>query len=378
MTAPSQTPEAAGLKPCPFCGGEAEIIHLDDGDNAGGSCVCCTKCQASGNVEFGFKENFVENWNRRAHPSPPAADDVVEQYHARKIAEVMDEGDGFWKPCSGCQEGVDGYVSQTDYPFNRVFRCQPGGGCSECGGLGVLWDDTDYDAMATAMLADMKAEEVGSKAWRAATKAWSDDDGKDPKRTVELGEAMMFAAIDLIEALKSGASTGPRRPAQTVAEVREFAEFVHGDQTYGDHPYVAHLDAVAAVLSEWGFGGFELQASAYLHDVIEDADVDHGHLSALVTPGVADIVWACTGEGETRDERMAAIYAKVARNGRAAVVKLADRVANLEASEPGSHHALRYAREHASFSAALKPVVPRACWDRYVTAVSRLLGEVAQ
>ena len=66
---------AGDLKPCPFCGGEAEIIHLDDGDNAGGSCVCCTKCQASGNVEFGRKENFVENWNRRAHPCPtPAAD----------------------------------------------------------------------------------------------------------------------------------------------------------------------------------------------------------------------------------------------------------------------------------------------------------------
>ncbi|MEJ8403837.1 hypothetical protein WKI27_00570 [Brevundimonas vesicularis] len=88
----------------------------------------------------------------------PAADGVVEQYHARQIAEVMDEGDGFWKPCSGCQEGIDGYVSQTDYPFNRVFRCQPGGGCSECGGLGVLWDDTDYEAMTKAMLADMEAE----------------------------------------------------------------------------------------------------------------------------------------------------------------------------------------------------------------------------
>lgn len=59
-----------GLKPCPFCGGEAEIIHLDDGDNAGGSCVCCTRCQASGNVEFGRKENFVDNWNRRATTQP--------------------------------------------------------------------------------------------------------------------------------------------------------------------------------------------------------------------------------------------------------------------------------------------------------------------
>lgn len=57
------------LKPCPFCGGEPEIIHIDEGENAGGSCVCCTKCQASSNVEFEFKENFVSNWNRRSTPS---------------------------------------------------------------------------------------------------------------------------------------------------------------------------------------------------------------------------------------------------------------------------------------------------------------------
>jgi len=54
------------LKPCPFCGGHAEIVHIDDGENKGGSCVCCTSCLASGNVEFEFKENFISNWNRRS------------------------------------------------------------------------------------------------------------------------------------------------------------------------------------------------------------------------------------------------------------------------------------------------------------------------
>ncbi len=60
----------ADLLPCPFCGGKAERIDIEDGDNVGGSCVTCTTCNASGNVEFGFKENFVSNWNRRA----PVAD----------------------------------------------------------------------------------------------------------------------------------------------------------------------------------------------------------------------------------------------------------------------------------------------------------------
>jgi Lar family restriction alleviation protein len=67
--------ESVRLLPCPFCGGDAEIVHLDDDDNEGGSCVSCTRCQASGNVEFGFKENFIENWNRRARPQPSGGQD---------------------------------------------------------------------------------------------------------------------------------------------------------------------------------------------------------------------------------------------------------------------------------------------------------------
>lgn len=78
-----------------------------------------------------------------------------------RVKEVREEGDGFWAACAGCQEGIDGYVSTKDYPYSAAFGCQPGGGCSECGGLGVKWDTTDYDAMAASMLADMAREEAG-------------------------------------------------------------------------------------------------------------------------------------------------------------------------------------------------------------------------
>lgn len=53
------------LKPCPFCGGEAERITLEDRENFGGDVITCTKCQASSHVEFGRKENLVNSWNRR-------------------------------------------------------------------------------------------------------------------------------------------------------------------------------------------------------------------------------------------------------------------------------------------------------------------------
>lgn len=91
---------------------------------------------------------------RASRPAPSEASaDVVEDkldrdWTKRSVHEVMDEGDGFWRPCSGCQEGVDGYVSQKDYPYSDMFRCQPGAGCSECGGIGVTWDDTDYEEYA--------------------------------------------------------------------------------------------------------------------------------------------------------------------------------------------------------------------------------------
>lgn len=67
------------LLPCPFCGAPAERIDfgIGSGENEGGSCIACTVCQHSGPIEFGYKENFVSNWNRRAlsaQPSPGSQD----------------------------------------------------------------------------------------------------------------------------------------------------------------------------------------------------------------------------------------------------------------------------------------------------------------
>ena len=68
------------LKPCPFCGGEAQRFTLTEEDepmNAGGDVITCTKCQASSHVEFGRKENLAECWNTRT-TSLAAQDGLVE------------------------------------------------------------------------------------------------------------------------------------------------------------------------------------------------------------------------------------------------------------------------------------------------------------
>lgn len=57
------------LKPCPFCGGEAERITLVDAENFGGDVISCKKCECCTRVVFGEKEGLVEFWNRRAELS---------------------------------------------------------------------------------------------------------------------------------------------------------------------------------------------------------------------------------------------------------------------------------------------------------------------
>ena len=62
--------EPGKLRPCPFCGGEAERIDFDENDdepeNIGGSAITCKRCKCSTAVVFGYKETLFSSWNERA------------------------------------------------------------------------------------------------------------------------------------------------------------------------------------------------------------------------------------------------------------------------------------------------------------------------
>lgn len=83
---------------------------------------------------------------------------------------ASEEGDGGaacgWRPCTGCHETEDGY-SVGHYPHSPVFGCEVGSGCSECGGLGVVWEyysKTSLDTMAkdvTATPSERFAARIG-------------------------------------------------------------------------------------------------------------------------------------------------------------------------------------------------------------------------
>ncbi len=65
----------------------------------------------------------------------------------RGVSEAITEGGGSWRSCSGCHELNEGHPTG---PYSPVFRCALGNGCDECGGIGAIWDTTDYGAMAAA------------------------------------------------------------------------------------------------------------------------------------------------------------------------------------------------------------------------------------
>ena len=151
-----------------------------------------------------------------------------------------------------------------------------------------------------------------------------------------------------------------------VAAARRLALAAHGDQRYGQAPYRVHLEHVVSVVERYPHNEV-MRASAWLHDVVEDTQTTLDEVRSAVGDEVAAIVAAVTDEpGASRVERKAATYRKLAASSAAArAVKLADRIANLEASARDGREDLRamYRSEHDAFRSALqRPGEHEAQW----------------
>lgn len=72
---------------------------------------------------------------------------------AERVAELVREGYGWWRPCSGCHETNEGYPT-GHFRYSHTFQCEAGSGCHECGGIGVVWQIAPTDAECRAMLTD--------------------------------------------------------------------------------------------------------------------------------------------------------------------------------------------------------------------------------
>lgn len=143
----------------------------------------------------------------------------------------------------------------------------------------------------------------------------------------------------------------------SVEQARYFALQAHDGQTYGTRPYSVHLDAVADIAKPYGD---VVQVIAYLHDVVEDTSVVIEQVAALFGEHIAACVGIVTDEaGATRAERKIKTHQKMADVESdlydALIVKAADRLANMRASESGKREDLlaMYVQEYTEFKQAV-------------------------
>jgi (p)ppGpp synthase/HD superfamily hydrolase len=140
---------------------------------------------------------------------------------------------------------------------------------------------------------------------------------------------------------------------------RNVAVKAHGDQKYGDQPYVVHLDEVAAYVQAWGSTA---QILAYLHDTLEDTQLEAQIIEDAFGTDVRRMVEMLTDPpGRNRRQRKELLHSRLAKikvqddERLVLVVKAADRLANVRACIAEKKDALlsMYKREHVAFSRAV-------------------------
>jgi guanosine-3',5'-bis(diphosphate) 3'-pyrophosphohydrolase len=133
-------------------------------------------------------------------------------------------------------------------------------------------------------------------------------------------------------------------------------------------PFTAHLGHVVGVLHRFGLGQDQwLVAAAWLHDTLEDTQLKPFLIRDACGEEVLRLVEAVTDEpGANRAEKKAKTYPKIVAVGEAAVdLKLADRIANVEASILGGcgfDFLTMYRKEYPEFKAALRVLGMPEMW----------------
>ena len=116
------------------------------------------------------------------------------------VAEEVKSGSGFWHSCSGCYDTEDGHPTMQ-YAYSRVLGCALGNGCSECGGIGAVWDNADYEAMA---------------------RDWDEDDDASPAQSSAApAEVSVTNYGSPVDKSVCAAAPSPAAPQQPVAQLGE-------------------------------------------------------------------------------------------------------------------------------------------------------------
>jgi (p)ppGpp synthase/HD superfamily hydrolase len=129
------------------------------------------------------------------------------------------------------------------------------------------------------------------------------------------------------------------------------AESVHGNQKYGEiFPYMKHIYDVIEVLKRFDFKSNKMLIGAALHDSIEDGAISYNKIKRHFGLEIAEMVYCVTDElGRDRKEKKAKTLPKTAGNPDAIILKLGDRIANIEHGGKID----MYANEYEQFKGAL-------------------------
>lgn len=137
---------------------------------------------------------------------------------------------------------------------------------------------------------------------------------------------------------------------------KQLANMMHCRQKYNGYPYTHHLEKVEKVLSRFGFADEDLAVCAWLHDIIEDVlGIEYEHIRVGFGEDIANIIFCVTNAvGRNRKEKFKYTYPKMRENKKAIVLKLADRIANIEnGKEHQTSYVQMYQSEWANFYEAL-------------------------
>lgn len=142
----------------------------------------------------------------------------------------------------------------------------------------------------------------------------------------------------------------------------------HSGQFYGDIPYTDHLKQVVQVLIDCGYRNDDIIIpSGFLHDIMECCDFSYSDLKKEFNKNIAETVYCMTDEiGRDRTEKKEKTYPKLSSNPDSIIVKLADRIANIEYGLKNDGEKLdMYVGEHKKFKWMLyKPGHADALWTR--------------
>jgi len=167
--------------------------------------------------------------------------------------------------------------------------------------------------------------------------------------------------------------------ADIVERAQIFALKRHAGQMYGDLPYAYHLFKVVQVLERYGITNPTILTAGWLHDVLEDTETTPQELIERFGVEVTELVSRVTDDNSIsgRTNKKADVYTRINMSpweslGKdSLIVKLADRIANVEACYSGSQKLTGEGRDKCTLKYTMykteQPALHAAFADRIKT-----------